>query len=259
MAAFFPVKAWFTYWLNAVEEHSLHSPFLFDLYRTILKGTTNPETFSDAERLRKKLLQDQRILNGPDIGSSSSLNGKQKTVANTARYGISSQKFSELYYRLGTHFKAKMIVELGTSFGINTLYLARIDNAEVHTFEGVPEIQEIASLTFEFADVKNVTLHPGYIDKTLPGFLQQSPRIDMVFMDANHRYEPTVHYFRLLVPRLGQKSIVIIDDIHRSREMERAWNKVRSNELVSVSIDLYQCGILFFDPSLSKQHVVMQF
>lgn len=155
------------------------------------------------------------------------------------------------------HFKAKSIAELGTSFGINTLYLAP-PQAEVTTFEGSPEIADMAKLTFELAQAKNIRIVEGNIDTTLPAFLQTARKLDFIFMDANHRYAPTMTYFERLLARIHENSIIVLDDIHYSPEMERAWNLIKKHKLVYGSADLYRCGILFFDPSLNKQHVILQ-
>ncbi len=87
-------------------------------------------------------------------------------------------------------------------------------------------------------------------------FLEQTQKVDFVLIDANHLYGPTMRYYQHLTKRLTEKSIVIIDDIHRSAEMEKAWREIKSDVLVYGSIDLYRCGILLFDPVLNKQHFV---
>ncbi|MEO7991775.1 MAG: SAM-dependent methyltransferase, partial [Chryseolinea sp.] len=78
------------------------------------------------------------------------------------------------------------------------------------------------------------------------------------FMDANHRYEPTLRYFNILIQKMNDRGILIVDDIHYSTEMDRAWNELKQHVRVHASADLYRCGILFFDPSLNNQHVVLQ-
>jgi predicted O-methyltransferase YrrM len=98
----------------------------------------------------------------------------------------------------------------------------------------------------------------GNLQATLPEFLQTVRKVDFVFMDANHRYKPTITYFQWLVSRISESSIVVLDDIHYSAEMEKAWNELKTHKLVYGSADLYRCGILFFDPSLNKQHVILQ-
>jgi predicted O-methyltransferase YrrM len=139
------------------------------------------------------------------------------------------------------------------------LYLAKNPDVFVTTFEGSRTIAETARITFEFAKAENIKLIEGNIDSTLPDFLQSSGKIDFVFMDANHRYEPTLKYFNLLLHKTHPLSIIVVDDIHYSREMEKAWNYLRHHSLVYGSVDIYRCGLLFLDPSLNKQHVVLQF
>jgi len=147
-------------------------------------------------------------------------------------------------------------VELGTSLGITTLYLAARKKAKVFTFEGSDSIANVALTNFEYFNTQNIELIEGNIDSTLPDFLQDPAKINFALIDANHRYEPTVRYFNQLSKRMADKGIIVIDDIHDTPEMERAWNELKRNDLVYASVDLFRCGMLFFDPALNKQHFV---
>jgi predicted O-methyltransferase YrrM len=257
-ASFFRLKSFLGWWLEAVDEHSLHSPFFFDLYTRQIKPPVHKEEFAHIERLRQKLLHDQREIPVRDLGAGAHNKPRFRRVSNIARTSLSQQKYSVLYHRLIRQINAHNIIELGTSLGINTLYLAETQNAHVTTFEGAPAIADIATLTFEFAQKENINLVVGNIDRTLPSFLQKSPRVDFAFMDANHRYDPTIRYFDCILRKIHEHSVVVIDDIHHSPEMEKAWNEVRGHRLVHGSLDLFRCGVLFFDPSLNKQHVILQ-
>lgn len=258
MPTFFQLKTYLSYWLDAVNEHSLHSPFVFDLYSRVIKVEEQP--LQEIENLRSQLLRDQREISVSDlgIGSKHFQSGKRK-ICEMAKTSLSDSKFSQLYVRLATFAKAKTMIELGTSFGINTLYLAQKKDSKIYTFEGSPEIADIAELTFEFGQAKNVEIIKGNIDSTLYANLSRLPKIDFVFMDANHRYESTMKYFEWLLMKIFHSSIIVIDDIHDNPEMEKAWNEIKDHKLVYVSVDLYRCGVLFFDPSLNKQHVILQF
>jgi predicted O-methyltransferase YrrM len=253
----FRIKSFISYWLEAVDEHSLHSPFFFDLYTKYIKPLPSAEQFSHIESLRKKLLNDQREITVRDLGSGAN-KGSRRRIASIARTSLSTPQYSAIYSRLVKQCNATCVVELGTSFGINTLYLAEKADATVTTFEGAPAVADIAGLTFEFANKKNIDLIIGNINRTLPVFLHRVRRVDLAFIDANHRYEPTIHYFELLLKKIHERSVLVIDDIHHSPEMERAWKVIRDNRLVYGSTDLFRCGIVFFDPSLNKQHVILQ-
>ena len=254
---FFRVKSFFSFWLEAVDEHSLHSPFFFDLYTKQIKPGISPDQYSHIETLRQKLLSDRRYITVKDLGSKR-LNKSTRRISSIARTSISPARYCIIYARLAHYINASCILELGTSFGINTLYLAEKSDATVTTFEGAPAIADIAALTFEFASKKNIDLITGNIDKTLPVFLHRVRRVDLAFIDANHRYEPTTRYFELLLKKVHERSIIVVDDIHHSTEMEKAWKEMQAHRLVYGSADLFRCGILFFDPSLNKQHVILQ-
>ncbi len=258
MSKSFQLKTYFSYWLDAVDEHSLHSPFLFDLYTKVIK--VESEGIVEIEKLRANLLKTQNEITVEDLGAGSKhFNNSKRTIRDIADTSLSDLRFSLLYLRIVNHIDAKNIIELGTSLGINTLYLAHKKNTKVFTFEGSESIAEVAQDTFEFASAKNIELIKGNIDSTLYSNLSRMPKVDLVFMDANHRYAPTLKYFEWLLMKIHHKSIIILDDIHSSPGMEKAWKTLCKHDLVYTSIDLYRCGILFFDPSLTKQHVVLQF
>lgn len=252
----FRIKSYLSYWLNAVDEHSLHSPFLFDFYTTLLKPPVKPGQFKHIEKLRLHLLHDDRTISVRDLGANEKQKGLRK-ISFIAKTSLSTPRFSSIYLRIANYFRANIIVELGTSFGINTLYLAEKKDATITTFEGSPAIAGIAELTFEFAAKKNVEMISGSIDVTLPSFLQRVRKVDLAFIDANHRYEPTMKYFEWLLKKFHDKSVLIVDDIHYSPEMEKAWKVIKNHRLVYASADLFRCGIVFFDPSLNKQHAIL--
>jgi predicted O-methyltransferase YrrM len=252
----FQTRAYLNYWLDAVDEHSLHSPFLFDFYTRIVKSKNKFHGVDSVEKLRDQLLKDQRQLTIKDLGSASA--DTPRKIADITLASVSPVSLSGLYMRIIEHIKARTVVELGTSFGINTLYLAQSPSANVLTFEGSQEIADIAQLTFEFSSSKNIRMIFGNIDATLAESLQSVRKVDFALIDANHRYAPTVRYFNRIVSKVTETSVIVLDDIHYSPEMERAWTEVKQNKLVYGSIDLFRCGIVFFDPSLNKQHVILQ-
>lgn len=240
-----------------MDEHSIHSPFFFDFYVNVIKASKQDEGHEPVEAIRTSLLENKTPIEMADLGAGSHHHNGNTTIAQVAKVSLSSVRLSNLYERICHYNDSKYIVELGTAMGVNTLYLANNNSKKVFTFEGSQSLINIALTHFELFDKQNIKLIEGNIDKTLPQFLQATDKINFVLMDANHRYEPTIRYFNQLVRRLNEKSIVVIDDIHWSEEMEKAWKELHKHELVYGSIDLYRCGILFFDPALNKQHFIL--
>lgn len=241
-----------------MDEHSIHSPFFFDFYRNVIKASKKESDDGEAEKLRTALLTNTTEITLNDLGAGSVASSTpKKTLAEIAKVSVSPARLSRLYLAMLRYYDARYVIELGTSMGLNTLYLAQKKDARIFTFEGSPSLINIALTHFESLDKTNVKLIEGNIDTTLPNFLQQTDKVNFVLMDANHRYEPTLRYFNLLIRRLNEKSVVVIDDIHWSKEMEKAWKELTQHKLVYGSIDLYRCGILFFDPALNRQHFVL--
>ena len=258
---FFQLKSFFTYWLDAVDEHSLHSPFLFDLYTNILKKDLPHSEFDSLRKIRRRLRQDQRILHVKDLGAGSLLlKTSSRKIADIARISVTPEKFSTLYAAIIRHYNCRSIVELGTSLGLNTLYLAKAEESvKVFTFEGSPEVAHIATHLFQENQLTNIQLIEGNIDDTLSAGLSAIEKIDFALIDANHRFEPTLQYVDLLMEKIHPQSILVVDDIHYSEEMEQAWHTIQAYDRVYTTVDLYRCGLIFFNPSLTRQNVVLQF
>ena len=130
--------------------------------------------------------------------------------------------------------------------------------AQVVTMEGDENLAALAEQNFKLLSRKNITLVKGPFDIRLPEALSMLQTIDMVYIDGNHRKDPIINYFRRILPFTHEHSIIIIDDIHWSHEMQEAWNEIIQIPEVTVTIDLFQMGIIFFRKELSKQHFVLR-
>ena len=214
---FFQLKSFILYWLDAVDAHSLHSPFFYNFYtKVVLSKEINPK-FNLIEEYRNALLKDERILTVSDFGSGSQiLKNSSRKLKDIARTSSSEEKYSKIYAKLASYFQCKTIFELGTSLGINTLYLASSGETKVITFEGSSEISGIASQSFERLNAGNIRIIEGNLDSTLLDEVKSIDSIDLAFMDANHRYEPTLRYFNILIQKMNERGVIIVDDIHYS-------------------------------------------
>ncbi|HMJ69067.1 MAG TPA: class I SAM-dependent methyltransferase [Cyclobacteriaceae bacterium] len=259
MSRLFQVKAYINHWLDSVEEHSLHSPFFFDFYDKVIKGISE-EDFSHIENVRGKLLQNPGLLKIDDLGggsASKTLRQEERKISDIAATSFTPARLAEIYFRTCQYTEVHTVVELGTSMGLTSMYLSELPDCKVYTFEGSHALANMAITNFEYFEKKNINLIEGDISVTLPRFLQDNlAKIGFALIDANHRYEPTMQYFEWFMKRFNEKSIMVIDDIHHSAGMERAWNELKKHYLVYGSVDLFRCGILFFEPGLNRQHFV---
>lgn len=145
-----------------------------------------------------------------------------------------------------------IIVELGTSLGVTTAYMAAMDKRnKVITYEGCPAVAEIAKENWEALGLKNIDCRVGEITAEILD--KDLERVDVAFIDANHTYAGTRAYFNVLAEKVHRKSVMIVDDIHYNKEMERAWREICADERVTSTMDLYQMGLVFFDKEYWKR------
>ena len=241
---------YFKYYLRASNSkgHGMHSPFVFDFILNVLNNKTGYHSSGAVENLRVQLLKNKSVLEFKDLGAGSRVNKqKQKTVAQLATSSIKPKKYSQLLFRLVKHYQPSTIIELGTSLGVTTSYLAEANpSATIITIEGSQAIHEIAKSNFKQLKLNNITALTGNFDAMLPSVINQSPLIDLAYVDGNHRYQPTIQYFHQLLSKVNNNTILVFDDIHWSREMEKAWKEIRSHTDVRCTIDLFFLGFVFF-------------
>lgn len=255
------VRGYLHHWLHALNEHSLQAPLVYSLYCDIIKKDQLLPAFQPIEEARRRLLRCSDQVPISDLGAPSRVSKQTaRRVRSLARHGLSSPKFGRLLYRLATYNSSDHIVELGTSLGITTLYLATArPSASVYTLEGASAVADRAEDIFRKQGQANIQLIRGNIDQTLPTLLRQLPRVDFAYLDANHRYEPTVAYFEQLVAKTNERSIVAIDDIYWSDEMRRAWRHIQRHPAVTLTLDLFDAGLVFFTPLSVRQDYVLMF
>lgn len=258
------ISAYFRYLARARDEHSLHSPFLFALYTQVIRVDNRREVvFDPIKGLTRKLRQSRQQITITDFGAGSKVNAsQQRAIGDIARHSIKPARFGRLLFRLIRRFQAKTIIDLGTSLGITTAYIAeaaKVYDGHVSTFEGCPQTAAVAARNFGQLAMTNVDIVVGNIDDTLPEKVATSKPIDLVFFDANHRYEPTVRYFETCLTNIHNDTVFVFDDIHWSAEMEQAWDYIKAHPTVTVTVDLFWVGLVFFRKEQPRQDFILRF
>jgi len=255
---------YFNYWITASngKGHGMHSPFVFEFITKILNDRTAYTEYEKVEALRDQLLNDTTVLEVEDFGAGSVIDKKNKrSISSIAKNAAKPKKFGQLLFRMVKRYQPKTILELGTSLGITTSYLSLAKpDARLITMEGSKEIADVAKQNFNAIELKNVELIEGNFDNTLSSVVRGLPSVDFSFIDGNHRQEPTERYFKELLAKTNNNSILVFDDIHWSSEMEAAWEAIKNDAAVTCSIDLFFIGIVFFRKEFKeKQHFVIRF
>jgi len=252
------------YWLTATngKGHGVHSPFVFDFITNVLNDKREFDCFHAIESLREELKKNNVEINVPDFGAGSrkQLNNKRKISA-IATSSLKPKKYSQLLFRIAHYYKPALMLELGTSLGITTSYLSFANpDAAITTMEGAPEVASVAKNNFKQLHLSNIQVKKGNFDETLEAVIHQLSAVDFAFIDGNHRKQPTLNYFDQLISLSTPSTIFIFDDIHWSKEMEEAWHEIQQHTAVTLTIDLFFIGIVFFRTEQKiKQHFIVRF
>ncbi len=257
-------KKYIHYYLTAAngKGHGVHSPFVFNFIKNVLLDKKKYDCYDAIERRRKQLKRNRDLIEVVDFGAGSKvIKTRQRIIKDIANSSLKPKKYAQLLYRIVGHYQPATILELGTSFGITSAYLASgNENATLYTCEGAKRIASIAHETIQQLQLKNVKLIEGDFAKTLPTLFAKIKKVDLAFVDGNHRKEPTIQYFRDLLKLADINTILIFDDIHWSKEMEAAWQEIQANERVTLTIDLFFIGLVFINPDFKmKQHFTIRF
>jgi predicted O-methyltransferase YrrM len=238
----------------------IHSPFVFQLVSRIL-SKKDDENLIQIKEWRYGLIRNTSILETSDVGAGSKIHkSKERSIRQIAGKSSIRHKFGRVLYALAKEFKPATIIELGTGIGISTAYLAKgCPVCRVFSIEGDTEKINFAAKSLEQLELKNVTLINGIFKDLLPGLLTEAVHPVMVFVDGDHSYSGTMVNFAEIIKSLNHEIIVVLDDIRWSKDMERAWNDIKLNPAVTVSIDLFFMGIVFFRSGITKQDFVINF
>jgi len=241
--------------------HGTHSPFVYRLVDKVIYDFSPKKVYDEPESLRRDLLSDGRMINVTDLGAGSHLNNSsEKKVSMIAKNALKPPKLAQLLHRLVADQKPKNMIELGTCLGITAVYLKKAaPEAQLYTLEGCPETAGIAAQVFKKAGITGIEQVTGNFDDTLPGIITKLDQLDFVFIDGNHTKEATLRYFEWCLPKVHENTLLIFDDIYWSEGMKEAWNEIKANPRVTVTIDLFWIGLVYFRKGQVKEDFLIKF
>ena len=237
--------------------HGVHSPFVYDLVTKCFNDKTKYSEYEILKTHRKALRSDPSTFEMKDFGQGSRVfKGSARKVSSVVKNAGMKKKRQKLLFRLAKYFKSENILELGTSLGLGTVALSLSNEfAAINTVEGCPNTLSKAQHYFEKFNLHNIQIHQQLFGE----FLQNtSEKFDLIYIDGDHNGERTFGYFNSLLKNVHNNSVIIFDDIYWSKDMTEAWQKIIANENVTVSIDTFQWGLVFFRKEQAKQHFVIR-
>lgn len=240
--------------LKSTNQHGVHSPFVYQLVTKCFYDKTQYKDYYKIIDFKKRLKKVNLKINVTDFGvGSKKLKSSTRKVSKIVKHVSISKKNAKLLYRITKYFEFSSILELGTSLGFATQSISLGNpDAKITTIEGCPEISKYTKTHFNTLLLDNIKLINGNFNDEIKKLTSNT--YDLVFFDGNHQKEATLLYFETLLKTAHNDSVFIFDDIYWSKGMTSAWNTIKKHPKVSVTIDTFFWGIVFFRKEQLKEH-----
>ncbi len=244
--------------LKSTNQHGVHSPFVYNLVTKCFYDKTEYTAYKHILNYKNALLKNKTGIKVTDLGAGSQvMKQNERIISSMAKNAGSTNKRAKLLYRLVNYFNSKIILELGTSLGIATHAMSLANQeTKITTIEGCSNISEFSKANFKRYHLNNIDVKTGDFNKVTSQL--QTNNYDLVFFDGNHQKEATLSYFETFLQTINNDSVFIFDDIYWSKEMTQAWEIIKQHPKVSVTIDTFFWGFVFFRKEQVKEHFIIR-
>jgi predicted O-methyltransferase YrrM len=255
----FKIVSYLSFLIKSNNQHGIHSPFVYKFVTESLYGKPVRESIDSFQKIRQSLFENHTPIEIHDFGQGSKvLKENIRKVSKIAKIAGISKKKGRLLLKLMDFFQPEFVLEIGTSVGLGTSALSLGNkNAKIISLEGCINTANIAKKLFEEFQLNNIRQEIGLFKNTLPAALKNKS-FDLIYFDGNHKKAATLFNFEQCLNHKTSDSIFIFDDIYWSRDMKEAWDIIIKNKEVTVSIDIYYWGIVFFRQEQRKQHFTIR-
>jgi len=250
----YQVLAYVKFLFSSTNQHGVHSPFIYNFVTKCLYDRTKYNAYNKLNNYRILLKNSKTILDITDLGEGSKILGtNQRKVSKMIKVSSSLEKDTKILFRVAKYFKPESILELGTSIGMGTYALSLANpKATLTTIEGCTNTSDFAKAKFQDLEIKNSVFVKGEFSAVIPTLLKD--HYDLIFFDGHHNKAATIKYFESLLPKINNETIFIFDDIYWSKGMTEAWEYIKAHNAVTVTVDCFNLGFVFFRKEQAKEH-----
>ncbi|MFV8353581.1 O-methyltransferase [Flavobacterium sp. XS2P14] len=260
----FQIQSYLKFLWHSKNEHAVHSPFVFSLLTKCFYDKKSKPEYAVLRKYRNSLLANKNTIEVTDFGAGSKVfKSNTRIISQIAKTAGISRKRAELLFRITHYFQPDSMLEIGTSLGLATAALSLGSQsvgikAKITTLEGCPNTMAIAKSQLQLFNFDNVNPIVTEFSSFLGDIQLQTLNFKLIYFDGNHSKKATLDYFYLLLPTITNETVWIIDDINWSPEMKNAWEIIKTHPKVTVTIDTFQWGLVFFRREQPKQHFIIR-
>ncbi|NNE32921.1 MAG: class I SAM-dependent methyltransferase [Winogradskyella sp.] len=250
----YQILSYIKFILSSTNQHGVHSPFVYNFVTKCLYNRTKYDAYKALYTYRKKLKKSKTKIEVIDLGEGSKLlKTNQRRVSKMIRNSSSSFKNAKLLFKTTKYFNFKTILELGTSLGMGTYAMAIADtSSKIISIEGCPNTLGFTNSYLRQYNLKHLSFINGDFQSTIQKLNED--KFDCVFIDGHHNKKSTINYFESLLSKTHNNTVFVFDDIYWSKGMTEAWAYIKAHPSVSVTVDTFHLGYVFFRKEQAKEH-----
>ena len=254
------IKSYLTFLWHSKNQHGVHSPFVFNLVTKCFYDKKNYPEYSILKNYRNALLLNKNTIEVTDFGAGSRVfKSNTRAINQIAKNAGISSKRAKLLFRIVNYFQPENSLEIGTSLGLATAAVTLGNKkGRITTLEGCTNTMSIAKNQCQLLNLNNIEFVNTKFEEYLKNYNLQPTTYNLIYFDGNHSKKATLNYIELLLPTITNDTVWIFDDIHWSGSMEEAWGIIKKHPKVTVTIDTFQWGIVFFRSEQEKEHFVIR-
>ena len=256
---FHKIVSFFCFIIKSKNEHGVHSPFVFDLITSCFYKTKSKNDLTIFLNYKKQLSKNTSLLEISNFNFMSRLllSHKRKRSRIFKDSEISNKR-ARLLIHLIQYLKPKNILEIGTGFGINTVVLSSAQrNSKITTLDENEQTVNVIKEMFKKNTFKHVKFLTGNFDITLPQVFNNNT-YDFIYFKGSCENKTTLNYFESSLSSIHNNSVLLFENIHSNRESEKVWNSIKKHEKVTVTIDTFLWGFVFFRKEQEKEHFIIR-
>ncbi|WP_366140195.1 class I SAM-dependent methyltransferase [uncultured Polaribacter sp.] len=240
---------------KATNQHGVHSPFIYNLVTLCFYQKINKNDWLQFKDIKQSLLKNKSKIQVTDFGSGSKVfKNNYRTISKIAKIAGISNKKAKLLIKLTQYFQPNNSLEIGTSLGLGTCAMQLgYKKGKITTLEGCQETSKIAQENFLKNKFNTIKIINGNFKETLLKATKNN-QFDCIYFDGNHTKEATLKYFETCLSTIHNNSFFIFDDIYWNKEMCEAWKIIKNHTKVSVTVDVFYFGLVFFRKEQAKEH-----
>lgn len=234
---------------------SVQSSFVNEFLKIILIKKFPYQISNPIEEYRCQLHRNKTLVDEILPGAGNRKTKNIKSISSLAKSSCKPKSQAVILANISQFLESKNILELGTSFGISTSYIAASNpKSTILSIDASDIVSQFSQSHFQKNGYSNVHFRKGFFDEEIEKLNTPTNGWDIVFIDGNHTYNATIKYFNFFKNKLSEKGILVFDDIYWSEEMKKAWKEISSHSETSLCIDMFVMGIVWISKDFKKEN-----